>query len=78
MRTAFLSLPHPLENRLLSLTLWSFTFIPTFPYSFYHSPPYKHQTLFCGNHVLLFSQKCLLELNLTHSLFLACSPLPLS
>ena len=28
-----------------------------------------------GNHVLLLSQECLLEFNLTHSLFLACSSL---
>ena len=73
------------ENRILvTITppqktdscLWPFgalPFTPTFPYSFYHSHLYKHQTLFCGNLVLLFSQKCLLELNLTHSLFFAWS-----
>ena len=32
----------------------------------------------CRNHVLLLSKKCLLEFNLTHSLFLASSLLPLS
>ena len=32
----------------------------------------------CRNHVLLLSQKCLLEFNLTHSLFLASSLLPLN
>ena len=31
------------------------------------------QKVNCGNPVLLLSQKCLLEFNLTHSLFLACS-----
>ena len=30
----------------------------------------------CGNHILLLSQKYLQEFNLTHSLFLACSPTP--
>lgn len=30
MRTAFLSLPHPLKNRLLSLTLWGFAFYSYF------------------------------------------------
>ena len=31
----------------------------------------------CRNHVILLSQKCLLEVNLTHSLSLACSFLTL-
>ena len=30
MRTAFFSLPHPLKNRLLSLTLWGFAFYSYF------------------------------------------------
>ena len=77
MRTACLSLPHR-KNGLLSLTLWGFAFTPTFPYSFHHSHLYKHQTLFCGNHVSLFAQKRLLELTLTHALLPDCSPLRLS
>lgn len=67
MRTAFLSLPHPLKQTLvfdsLGLCLIHFLFL-------YHSPLYKHQTYF-WEPCLLFSQKCLLEWILLHSLFLA-------
>ena len=68
----------PSKNGLLSLTLWYFAFYPYFSlFLSSFSSLYTSDTL-CGNHVSQFAQKRLLELTLTNSLFLACSPLPLS